>query len=287
MRRSGRWAWLFWGVCAIVTFLIASWHVRGFYPVRLLYEGFSPLPPYRWVRPPTTLASRNEPPPAWIGSVPFITTGSQSASLATGDVQMIAVFPQRALAMRPGESGVRVTLMPQDPETLSTAPPGLQFDGNAYRVEALYEASRQPAVLQGPVTVVLRFPRHATLILRFDGSGTWMPLQSTVVRESMQIFATTDRLGSFVLAAPLGSQPREIWWAYVAAVLVMAAAAAGFISARRRDRKDRRKGSRRNRASEARADLLRIPASPDRKYEEDVVEGMRDNGRYERLGSLV
>lgn len=219
---------------AAALYLIAIWATAQSVPVRLLYEGMAPLPPYRWVRPPTNLANTNELPRPWSDAIPFRGSASQSNSLATGDLQIIAVFRQNALSPHPGESEVRVTLTPLDPMTVGPPPAGLQFDGNAYRVDAVYAGSRERAALREPITVVLRYPRHAEQILRSD-NGTWMmTLPASLVPESMQILTSTDRLGVFVAVGPVGSPRSGGWPAYIAAALVLVVAVAAFLLGRRR-----------------------------------------------------
>ena len=76
---------------------------------------------------------------------------------------------------------------------------GARFDGNAYRIEAIYATSAAPAALAGPVTVVLRYPVHATLILRFVDPG-WKALPTTRFDGTQQVLANSDGLGIFVAA---------------------------------------------------------------------------------------
>jgi hypothetical protein len=52
---------LTWGVGVAALYLAAvsgAWGWR--IPPRLLYDGFSPPPPYHWVRPPSSLAASNQ-----------------------------------------------------------------------------------------------------------------------------------------------------------------------------------------------------------------------------------
>jgi hypothetical protein len=237
---AARRAWLFWGVATAACYLVAVLAVMRPVPVRILYEGMAPLPPYRWVTPPPELASGNETPKPWNASIEFHASGSVPMSFATGDGQVIAVFRQGAVTPRPGETSVRVTLTPLDPSTVARAPEGLRFDGNAYRVEAVYPGSGEAAALTLPVTIVLRYARHATALLRFDGS-TWTGLSATAVPESMQIFATSERLGAFVAAGPPQTRAVSPWWAYAASALLLFLAMLVLLRSRRDTRSPRQR----------------------------------------------
>src|SRR5207302_6389231 len=115
-RRAPR-GWLVWGVGAMRLYLAAAlWAQDEGVPVRLLYDGFAPPLPYRWVRPPARLAAENQPPEAGAGSI-ALRAGSESeyASIGTGDGQAFVIFPPDAVAPSNHEAAARVTLVPLDP----------------------------------------------------------------------------------------------------------------------------------------------------------------------------
>jgi hypothetical protein len=168
------------------------------FPIRLLYDGLVPLPPYRWVRPPASRARDNRPALSGAGIIAIGPT-SRATEVVTDDDQALVTFAEGAIAARPGETSVKVAIVPLDPVTVAPAPGARRFDGNAYRIEAAYAASGSPAVLASPVTIVLRYPVHATLFLRFAGPG-WEPLPPQVFTGSQQVLANTDRLGVFAAA---------------------------------------------------------------------------------------
>lgn len=184
------------GACAAAVYLgvMAAWP----FPIRLLYDGLVPLPPYRWVHPPASRARDNKPALPGAGTV-AMGPPSRAAEIATDDDQALVTFPQGAIAARSGESSVKVTIVPLDPVTVAPAPGGRRFDGNAYRIETVYAASGAPAVLASPATVVLRYPVHATMLLRSEGTG-WEALSPQVFTGSQQILANTNRLGVFTAA---------------------------------------------------------------------------------------
>ena len=85
------------------------------------------------------------------------------------------------------------------------------------------------------MTVVLRYARHSTNLLRLDGSS-WTSLSATAVPESMQIFAMSDRLGAFVSAGPPPGGSVSPWWAYAASIAVLLLAGLAFLRGQRHAR---------------------------------------------------
>ncbi len=202
-----------WGVLAAACYLAAGAFVWSAVPLRILYEGEAPPLPYRWIHPPANLPEPNQPPTPGAGKIALTPTGSQSSSVLTDDGQAALILRFGAIAPRSGASSVDVKITPLDPGAVSPAPSGLRFDGNAYRMEATYNTG-DPVTLLKPVTPVLRYPKHATRLLRSSGSG-WMSLETHVVAGSLQLFGPSDRLGVFVAAAPPGGAPPS-WGRYAA-----------------------------------------------------------------------
>jgi hypothetical protein len=218
-----------WGVAAALLYLVALSQVR--LPVRILYDGEAPPPPYRWVHPPPASARDNQPPEPGTGAIALSPAGSEPASIVTGDAQAGVIFPRDAIVPHRGISRVEVRITPLDPDTTAPAPPGLRFDGNAYHIDATY-ASGEPIALRKPITPVLRYPIHATVLLRSAAAG-WTSLKAHRVEASLQIFGPSDRPGVFVAAAPFS--PRyPPWVAYIAAAAGIIIATAGLLLTGRR-----------------------------------------------------
>jgi hypothetical protein len=212
-----RYRWFVWGMVAVVLYLATAFLILQHVPVRLLYDGEGP-PPYHWVRPPANLPGPNEPHEPEGGSVVLTPAGSQFASISTGDVQASIIFLKDSIASRAGESSAQIRMTPLDPVTVAPPPQGVRFDGNAYRIEAIYVASRHPIILRQPVTVILRYPIYATEMLRSSGWG-WITLPTMRVEAALQVFASTDQLGVFVAAAPGTAGLRSFWWGYIFAAV--------------------------------------------------------------------
>ncbi len=191
---------LAWGAAAAACYLGLA-VAAGPLPARLLYDGFVPLPPYRWVHPPPGRAGDNQPPKPAVERIPIGPNGTRAAEVSTEDDQIFVTFPEAVVAPRAGETFVQVTITPLDPATVAPAPPGRPVDGNAYRIEASYGgAAAAPAVFGAPLTVVLRYATHATHVLRNQDRG-WVSLHSTRFEGSQEVLANTDRLGVFVAAS--------------------------------------------------------------------------------------
>ncbi|HEX2711557.1 MAG TPA: hypothetical protein VHM88_04945, partial [Candidatus Acidoferrales bacterium] len=168
-----------WGAAAAILYLIiavASSRWAGL-PARILYDGFAPLTPYRWVHPQPELARDNQPPEPGTGDVPFGPEGLSPLSVTTGDGQAAAIFSEKTVAPRAGQTALRITLVPLDPAAVAAAPTGLRFDSNAYRIDASYVPSGGPVTLRARATVVLRYATVAAGIVHLSGTA-WTALET-------------------------------------------------------------------------------------------------------------
>jgi len=220
-----------WGLAAALVYLLVAPAVWRDVPARLLYEGEAPPAPYRWVHPPPELARDNQQPSGGTGQIGLNPTGSGSASILTDDAQAGVIFAHDAVAPKAGVTTALVRITPVDPATVAPPPHGLVFDGNGYRFDATYQ-NDGPIDLRRPVTPVLRYPRHATVLLRWN-NGSWTILDTKRVQAALQIFAASDRLGVFVAARPAGGGAGS-WLLYGAGALAVMVAAAIAVMVRRR-----------------------------------------------------
>lgn len=232
-----------WGGAAVVLYLVAALisFRGGLLPARPLYDGTAPPAPYRWVDPPPELAAGNDTPEPGDGEVPITSKGSDAVSIATGDRQATLVFAPDAVSPRSGEKEVRVRIEPLDPDTVGRSPKGLEYDGNAYRFEAVYARSKEPAVLTGtPLTVVLRFALGATEIRRRAGDS-WVALDALPGGGPLEIAGDTTELGTFVAVGPPLTHPGgNRLWDVAAAAAGLLVVIGGILFARRRRRANRR-----------------------------------------------
>ncbi|HVL81976.1 MAG TPA: hypothetical protein VM840_10335 [Actinomycetota bacterium] len=216
------------GLLAVVVYLAAAaltYRVE-LVPGRPLYDGEVPPPPYNWVEPPSDLEAENAAPQPGEATVEFAPEGSRARTIATGDGQAFLILPIGGIEPREGEETVTVRITPvaARPRTFD----GMLIDGNAYRYDARYTTSGEPVRLLANATVILRYPVHATQIVRSAG-GRWEDAGATQAAvQSAQLFVRVRELGTFAAAG--AEPPREIpLWVYLAAGSAVAlAVAAGY-----------------------------------------------------------
>lgn len=223
-----------WGAGAVLGYLAAAlltvW--AGLLPLRPLYDGLAPPQPYNWIDPPEGIED-NVVPETETFTIELREDGSAPGSVTTADGQASLILPGTAIAPMEGEEEVRVDIVPLAPDEVSPPPEGLTFDGNAYRFSATYAATGEPVVIERELMVVLRYPAHAEVMLRYDEGGGWRELEADVAPASLQLFADTGALGVFVAAAPPDTGTVSEWIPYVAVALGVAAAIIIFVAKRR------------------------------------------------------
>jgi hypothetical protein len=216
---------LAWGLLAVGLYLAGTaLSFRVGLPVRPVYDGGIPPAPYRWVDPPDEFADENRAPQAGTAVVEISRRGSEPRGILTGDAQAQATLPEGVFAPLRGAGRVQIRIEPVDPGGLAPAPAGLTLDGNAYRYTARYVPEGGSAEPATPLTVVLRYPRHATVVLRLEGRR-WVRVPTTRIPASLAVVGETGELGTFVAAAPPSTGSRGIppalfvWVSLGAAVL--------------------------------------------------------------------
>jgi hypothetical protein len=185
-------------VGAYVVTLLATMAASGG-GVRPLYEGFSPPAPYRWVKPPPPFASGNEPPKPSITDVGLQGGTSGQAGISTDDAQVVLNLGPGTIPPHASDTKVTVTITPLDPATLSPPPGPLRADGNAYRVEAVYEPSRQPVdrfAFPGDILLTVPEPGH-NMLFSPDGRS-WQGLETQPVATSSVVAARLSQAGYFL-----------------------------------------------------------------------------------------
>lgn len=216
---------------AVTLYVVAVWLYEG--PVRPLFDGLGPPAPYNYVSPPPDLADDNIPAASGGTTLDVTAEGNIGRTVATDDGQALVIIPTAGIELVEPEGAIEVELVPHDLRGVPAPPDGLLLYGNVYEVTAAH-ASGEPAELTKPITLVMRYPVHATVMLQLDGEG-WKELDTDVAMASLQLFADADGFGSFVAAGPPidGGRP---WIPYVAGGLALVAAVAGYLTGRRRGR---------------------------------------------------
>lgn len=230
------------GAALLTTYVAVALFMPGG-PGHPLFDGIGTPAPYKWVNPPPEFVAGNQKPESAVHDVVLGAKGSDAASIATPDGQAAVVIKEGTFAPKKGETVVTVRIDPLDPATIGSVPRGLRYDGNAYRYIAAYKKSGVEAAPTTSATVVLQFPLVSTTLLRRDGDA-WTDLKANPVSVSLQIFAQSDKLGTFVAAGPpLPDQSPETRGFPTALVISVASGGAAVIAGlytRMRQRKRRR-----------------------------------------------
>jgi hypothetical protein len=188
------------GAAVLAAYVAVALAIPGA-PSRPLFDIQGPPEPYRWVDPPPEFAQGNKSPEGTAHDLALGASGSEAASIATADGQAAVVLKEKTFAPRSGEKFVVIRIDPLDPAPIGPPPSGLRYDGNAYRFVAAYKRSGEEAALTQAATIVLQFPLVSTHLYRRDGA-VWTDLKANPVSVSLQIFANSDRFGTFVAAGP-------------------------------------------------------------------------------------
>jgi hypothetical protein len=206
------------GVIALYVIAVAVSRV----PVRPLYDGGPATLPYNWVKPPSGF--KNTKPTAHSQDVDIGGKGSVGANVSTTDGQANLIMPEGSFAKHADDKSVRIRFVPLDPAKI-TPPAKPSAQGNAYAITAKYEPSGSEAVPAHVLTVLLRYPASALTMLRLDGNH-WTRLKAQDLSSSLQIYANTNKLGTFVAAG--GRNNTKILW-YITGAISFVAASLGLI----------------------------------------------------------
>lgn len=205
-------------VVAVVYLLVADMTFRtGLLPVRPLFDGPASHgggQPYNWVSPPPGEQDGGTPQPS-SKLVPFGREGLASDSLETPDGQAKLVIPEGAVEEAEGQTGVEFSIAPVDASKVGDPPEGTNFNGNGYRVGAVYVPSRSPArfaagdtcpdpstrKVQTCVTLVLRYAYEMSGVEMYRRSGPdWVPVVATDSPVTSEVYAEIpDPNGTFAV----------------------------------------------------------------------------------------
>jgi hypothetical protein len=222
---------------------------------RPLLDGFAPPPPYRWVRPPASLASTNEKPSAGRFSIPLGKAGSEAGVFSTDDSQASLALGPGAIQPSSGDRSVLLRITPLAPAAGVSLPGGMVLSGNVYRFIASYRPSGSPV---GPFTapgqLVLAYPAaadallHRHTLLRSDDGRTWEAVQSIDSIGQQLVQGNVDKMGYFAVGQAKPGTPRHtstgtiVYRVILIAGIVVVVAAIGVaeLRIRRKRRRSRR-----------------------------------------------
>lgn len=232
------------GLAALYVSVLAATMVATGRPVRPLFDGLTPPPPYQWVNPPAGHGF-NTKPRRTDASLPLTATGSPLAGPTGVNGQVVLNLPDRAVAPHPGDTAVKVTFTPLDPARLAPLPPGLVPDGNAYDVRMSYRPSGLAVTdLAVAGNVILSTPEPASVLVFSADGHSWGPIETQRVGGPDAVGGPFRRAGQFVAAIPgrrAAPAARPSSWLVAGRrilIAVLAVALAVNLAARVRQRRD-------------------------------------------------
>jgi hypothetical protein len=230
---------------------------------RPLLDGFAPPPPYRWVRPPPSLASTNEKPSSGRFAIRLDPiAGSEAGVFSTDDSQASLALGEGVITPSPEDRSVLLQIVPLAPAGGASFPPGMQLTGNVYRVTANYRPSNSPlGPLKAPGQLVLAYPGatdallHRHTLLRASDGRSWAAVQSIDSVGQHLVQGDVSELGYFAVGqSRLGTPKRTSTGTIIYRIIlfgglaaIVATIAIAEIGIRRRTRRSRRPRPRRRR----------------------------------------
>ena len=171
-------------------------------PLRPLFDGFAPPPPYNWVKPPPEQAFGNSPPRAAELEVPLGPEGSPYVNATPEDGQAIVTLEAGAVPPHPPDEVARVRVTPLDAGTLSPIPGGLRAQGNAYRVTVTYQPSGTDVVaLARPGVIGLVAAALAEELLFSPDGRAWEPRPTRALGLSHGLETDLVATGYYLMAS--------------------------------------------------------------------------------------
>ena len=232
------------GAAVLAVYVATTWFTRGLHPTtapRVLFDGFAPQAPYRWVDPPTELRSGNQKPSRAKGSAKLGAQGSEALSVATSDGQAFVSLSEGSIPQHDSDTSVEAVLTPIDASTLGPLLGGMRFEGNAYHVDMRYRPSGTPVTtFAKPATIALTASGPATELYQSADGKTWTLLPTRALGAQAGLSSAINAPGYVVTAghgAPykLGGKRGMGILSYAALmVLVLGTLAVVFLIVRRR-----------------------------------------------------
>jgi hypothetical protein len=184
---------------------------------RPLLDGFAPPPPYRWVRPPPSLASTNEKPSAGRFSIILDASGGSGAGVfSTDDSQASLALGKAAIQAPPGDRSVLLRITPLAPAGGGSVPNGMQLSGNVYRLTAtLRPSGASVGSLKDPGQLVLAYPAaadallHRHTLLRSSDGRAWTAIPSIDSIGQQLVQGNVSELGYFAVGQGRLGTPRH------------------------------------------------------------------------------
>jgi len=194
------------GLAALYISVLAATMVATGRPVRPLFDGLTPPPPYQWVTPPPGHGF-NVKPHRSEASLPLTAAGSGLAGATGVNGQVVLNLPDRAIPPHAADSAVQVRFTPLDPDRLAPLPTGLVPDGNAYEIRMWYRPSGLPITdLTVAGNVILSTPEPASVLVFSADGHSWRTIETQRVGGPDAVGGPFGRAGHYVAAIP-GRRP--------------------------------------------------------------------------------
>jgi hypothetical protein len=172
-------------------------------PVQPLFDGAGGSTPYRWVKPPWYVTANVKPRPNHT-DIPFENGASPLIGVTSEDAQVILNLPQGALPPRDGDTAVRASFTPLDPNKLAKPPGGMRPNGNAYRVEMAYQPSGAPLrALNTSGNVVMVVPDEAEKMLFSTDGKSWSELPTHLLGDPTTAGSAFNTPGYYLVGTSL------------------------------------------------------------------------------------
>ena len=187
-----------------------------------VYDGLPPPEgPYRYLSPPPSLASSNQPPLSGVHSLPVQAGEVRGGGLQTDDGQAGIFFEGGALRPSPTAESVMIRI---DPISAPPAPPHFVIRGNVYRITALEQPTGAPVRIARSIQVTLRFPPGPFGQLQLFDGRSWHQLRLSRITGSYAS-ASLSRFGDVAVTEPYGRATRLTFLDLVRRLPTSAAAA--------------------------------------------------------------
>lgn len=187
----------------VVYVVVAALTLRGSGHLRPLFEGIGPSAPYQWVKPPPEFAASNTKPAPTTTDIDLGAAGTPLRGASSSDGQFVLNLPEGAIAPHPEDTKVAVTITPLDAATLGSLPDDLHPNGNAYRVEAVYQPSGQAVDrIDKAGNVIIQMPQPVNALLYSGDDRIWERVAVNAEGSPSTGGAQFDRLGYYLGAAP-------------------------------------------------------------------------------------
>jgi hypothetical protein len=241
------------GAIAVAVYLTGAaltGHLSPF-GARPLLDGLTPPQPYRWVKPPAALASKNEKPFGGTFSLKFTGSKSEAGAFTTRDSQLSMILDPGAVPVKGGPSGAQIVITPLAPSSVK-APHGYTIDGNVYRITITEQPSGSKVdTFVHPQRVILVYPADNSFVkpqhllaASIDGK-TWSrpaTADSTIQQQSSGLIGSP---GFVAVITPLKSKSSSRSIAIYVAVAIALLIAGGFFAWRAYQRSHRAPSGRR------------------------------------------